>query len=57
VAQRFPAAITGLFSESALAAAVELRRGKYFFRKLLDEKMRTVVKLGLEWCTSDTFMN
>jgi len=35
VAQRFSAAITGLFSESALAADVRLRRGKYFFRSLL----------------------
>jgi hypothetical protein len=34
VAQRFTAAVTGLFSESALAAAVRLRRGKYFFRNL-----------------------
>ena len=35
-AQRFAAAITGLFSEPALAAEVRLRRGKYFFRRLID---------------------
>jgi hypothetical protein len=37
VAQRFTAAITGLFSAPALAAAVTRRREKHFFRSLLDE--------------------
>jgi len=36
VAQRFTAAMTDLFSAPALAAEVTLRRGKHFFRDLLD---------------------
>jgi hypothetical protein len=42
VAQRFTAAIKGLFSAPALAAEVTLRRGNHFFRKLFshDEGMR-----------------
>ncbi len=34
VAQRFSAAISGLFSLTALAAEVTLRRGEHFFRGL-----------------------
>jgi mannose-6-phosphate isomerase class I len=37
VAQRFTAAITGLFSAPALAAAVTLRREKHFFRSLFSD--------------------
>jgi hypothetical protein len=37
VAQRFTAAIKGLFSAPALAAEVTLRRGKYFFRRLFSD--------------------
>jgi len=38
VAQRFTAAITGLFSAPALAAEVTVRRRKHFFRSLLKDK-------------------
>jgi hypothetical protein len=37
VAQRFPAAISGLFPASALAAEVTLLRGKHFFRSLFSD--------------------
>ena len=37
VAQRFTAAITGVFSVSALAAEVRLWYRRYFFRKLFND--------------------
>src|SRR5271163_3878136 len=51
VAQRFTAAITGLFSASALAAAVTLRREKHFFRSLFSDtesRARSAAPLGDE---------
>jgi hypothetical protein len=51
VAQRFTAAITGLFSAPALAAAVTLRREKHFFRSLFSDtesRARSAAPLGDE---------
>jgi hypothetical protein len=47
VAQRFTAAISGLFLAPALAAAVRLHAGKNFFRKLFSRAAPDQQKCGL----------